>query len=325
MKRCLFSLSALALLGLANIARSDSPGPIQSPWQAYPPSCLAYPLPPPSGPTWSVAVELETNGPADHHESVNVVFWRTPCKGEKSALLGKVFRDPASVNEFPAPVFEGLRIGQGAVQDHPARIATEPNTVLSFVPLGVAVSDSLEFVFENDASASIDYSQAVNLTINAAESTRSVSIPAYDESQYPTADIPLQLSGYVTGNWFDPAHGGEGAQVEVGAASGSSRYIIFAWYTYTPSGAPFWLFGQGAFNAGDRSANVTVAYATGGGFAGGTNATNASWGTLTVDFPDCNSMHFTYQANGGLPAGVPQGSGSRIWTRLTSMNGLTCE
>ena len=325
MKCCVFSLSAVALLGFANAAWSDSPGPVRSPWQAYPPSCLAYPLPPPSGPTWSVVGELETNGSTDRHESVNFVFWRTACNGGKSALLGKVFRDAASVNKFPAPVFEGLRISQGATQDHPARIATEPNSVLSYIPFGVAVSDSLVFVFENDASASLDYSQAINVTINAAEASRSVSIPAYNEMQYPTADLALQLSGYLTGNFFDPAHGGEGAQVEIGAGAGNGRYIIFAWYTYTPSGIPFWLFGQGGFNAGDRSANVTVAYATGGGFAGGPSATNAGWGTLTVEFPECNSMHFTYQANSGLPAGIPQGSGSRTWTRLTSINGLTCE
>jgi len=325
MKRCLISLSVLAWLGFVNVAWSDSPGPVQIPWQAYPPSCLAYPLPPPSGPTWSVVGELETNGSADHHESVNFVFWRTPCKGEKSALLGMVSRDAALANKFPAPVFDGLRISQGATQDHPARIATEPNTALSYIPSGIAVSDSLVFVFENDASASLDYSQAINLTINTAEASRSVAIPAYDEMQYPAADLSLQLSGYLTGNWFDQAHGGEGAQVEIGAGSGSGRYIVFAWYTYTPAGAPFWLFGQGAFNAGDRSANVTVAYATGGGFAGGPSATNASWGTLTVEFPNCNSMHFAYQANSGLPAGVPQGSGSRTWSRLTSISGLNCQ
>ncbi len=325
MKRCVFSLSAVALLGIANVAWSDSPGPVQSPWQAYPPSCLAYPLPPPSGPTWSVPVILETNGPTHHDESVDFVFWRTPCKGKKSALLGKISRDPASANRFPAPVFAGLQVSQGNVQNHPARIATEPNTVLSNVPSDLGVSDSLVFVFENDASASLDYSQAINLAIASNESAGSVSIPAYDETQYPTADLSLQLSGYLTGNWFDPAHGGEGAQVEIGAGSGSSRYIVFAWYTYDPSGKPFWLFGQGAFNAGDRSANVTVAYATGGGFAGGPSAANASWGTLTVEFPGCNSMHFTYQANSGLPAGIPQGSGSRMWTRLTSISGLACE
>jgi len=325
MKRCLYSLSALALFGFTTVAWSDSPGPVQNPWQAYPPSCLAYPLPEPSGPMWSVPLELETNGTTDHHETVNVIFWRTPCAGGKSALLGKVFRDATSTNKFPQPLFEGVRISQGAVQQHPARLATEPNTVLSYVPFELALSDSVEFVFENDASASVDYSQAMTLTMTSTESSRTVSIPAYDEMQYPAADLSLQLSGYVTGNWFDPAHGGEGAQVEVGAGAGNSRYIVFAWYTYTPGGAPFWLFGQGGFNAGDRMANVTVAYATGGGFAGGPGATNASWGNVTVEFPDCNSMHFTYQANAGLPASVPQGSGSRTWTRLTGINGLGCQ
>ena len=325
MKRLLL-LSVIAWSGFANVAWSDSPGPVQSPWQAYPPSCLAYPLPAPSGPTWSVPVVLETNGPTHHDEAVEFVFWRTPCAGGKSALLGKLSRDPGSENKFPAPVFSGLQVSQGNIQNHPARLATEPNTVLSNVPSDQAVSDNLVFVFENDASASLDYSQAINLTINSMESPGTVSIPAYDESLYATTDLPLQLSGYMTGNWFDPAHAGEGAQVEVGAAAGTSRYIIFAWYTYTPSGLPFWLFGQGAFNAGDRSANVSVAYATGGGFAGGgAGATNASWGTLTIEFPDCNTMHFTYQANGGLPAGVPQGSGSRTWTRLTNINGLSCQ
>ena len=325
MKRCMFSLSALALLACTQLAWSDSPGPVKSPWQAYPPSCLAHPLPAPSGPTWELALETETNGSADRHETVSVVFWRTPCTGGKSALIGKLSRDAAFANKFPAPVFPTVRVSQGAIQQHPARLATEPNTVLSYIPFDLAVSDSVQFVFENDASASLDYSQAINLTLIAAESTRSVSIPAYDEMQYPTADASLQLSGYLTGNWFDPAHGGEGAQVEIGAGSGNSRYVIFAWYTYTSAGIPFWLFGQGGFNAGDRSANVTVAYATGGGFAGGPTATNASWGTLTVNFPDCNSMQFSYQANGGLPAGVPQGSGSRNWTRLTGINGLSCE
>ena len=325
MKRCMLSLSAFALFGFANLAWGDSPGPVTSPWQAYPPSCLSYPLPPPSGPTWSVAVTLETNVASDHHEDANFVFWRTPCKGGKSALLGKLFRDPGSVNKFPEPVFAGLNLSQGSIEHHVARIATEPNTVLSFVPEGTAVADNIEFVFENDGAASFDFSQAINVTIIVAEGTVSVAIPAYEEMQYSTADSPMQISGYQSGNWFDPAHGGEGAQVEVGATTGSGRYLVFAWYTYGPSGVPFWLFGLGTFNAGDRSANVTVAYETGGGFAGAGSANQASWGNVTVDFPDCDSMHFTYQANSGLPAGVPQGSGSKTWTRLTSINGMSCK
>jgi hypothetical protein len=326
MKRCLFVLSAIGWFGVADIVWGDSPGPTQSPWQAYPPSCLAYPLPAPSGPTWSARALLEGDSGEGHHETVNFVFWRTPCKGGTSALLGKMFRDSAFSNHEPEPVFAGLRLSQGATQNHLARVTTEPNTVLARLPLDLSVLDAVEFVFENDASASIDFSQAIDVTINAADASFvSVAIPAYDKSQYPTADLPLQLSGYLTGNWYDPAHGGEGAQVEVGAGSGDSRFITFAWYTFDQGGVPFWLFGLGGFNAGDRSATVTMAYAANGGFAGsGANATNAIWGSVTVDFPDCDSMHFTYQANSGMPDGVPRGSGTKDWVRLTGINGLTC-
>lgn len=325
MKRCLLSLSVIGWLAFANVAWSDSPGPVSNSWQAYPPSCLAHPLPEPTGPTWSKRVTLETDDPSDHHETANLVFWRTPCKNGSSALLGKLYRDPAFVHKNPAPKYAGLLVSQGATQNHPARVATEPNTVLSYVSVDTSVSDSLVFVFENDASASVDYSKAVDVTINVAENTVTVPIPAYDKSQYPTADLPLQLSGYLSGNWWDSAHSGEGAQIEVGAGSGASRFITFAWYTYDQHGIPFWLFGLGGFNAGDRSADVSVAYATGGGFAGGPAATNATWGTLKVEFPDCNSMHFSYQANDGLPAGVPQGSGTRDWTRLIGIHGLICQ
>src|SRR5215470_3330546 len=69
---------ALCCMGFASDARSDSPGPDRSPWQAYPPSCLAYPLPAPSGPTWTRQVELETTSANDIHEVIDVVFWRTP-------------------------------------------------------------------------------------------------------------------------------------------------------------------------------------------------------------------------------------------------------
>jgi len=322
-----FLLPSAVLVGYAGVALGDSPGPGQNPWQAYPPSCLAYPLPGPAGPTWSARASLETSLTMEQDETVNFIFWRTPCSGGKSALLGKIFRDAASANKFPEPIFSGLEVSQGSVHDHDVRVATEPNTVLSNFAPGQTVSNSLEFVFENDATASIDYSQAINLTILGVETVVPVAIPAYDASQYPNAALPLQLSGYLTGNFYDTAHGGEGAQVEVGTGSNNSRYIVFAWYTFDPKGVAFWLFGLGGFNAGDRSADVTVAYATGGGFAGnfGASATTANWGSVTVQFPDCNTMHFTYQANSGLPSALPQGSGSRTWTRLTGINGLGCQ
>src|SRR5262249_26530298 len=149
MQRWLSLLPGLACLGLANVAWSDSPGPVQNSWQAYPPSCLAYPLPGPSGPTWSTRATLETASTVHVDEDVNFIFWRTPCSGGKSALLGRMYRDAARVNASPPPIFDGLIVSQGNVQNHDARIATEPNTVLSSVPMGLILWDSVLFVFEN--------------------------------------------------------------------------------------------------------------------------------------------------------------------------------
>jgi hypothetical protein len=258
-------------------------------------------------------------------EFVNFVFWRTPCTGGRSALLGLFIRDQALQNTLPQPIFGGIFLTQGTVSHFPARIASDPNTFFSDIA-GVPFLTGFAFVFENGPNYQIDYSQAIALEINGLPSVPGV-IPAYDPSQYNTASLPLQLSGYLTGNFFDPAHGGEGAQVEVFATPNSTaRGITFAWYTFDSGGVPFWLFAQGGFTEGDRSVTIPVYYGSQGGFAGNFgNASFAAWGNIVVQFPDCNTMIFSYTANGGLPNYVPQGSGTRTWTRLTNINGVTCQ
>lgn len=47
------------------------------------------------------------------------------------------------------------------------------------------------------------------------------------------------------------------------------------------------------------------------------------WGSITLSFPDCASMRFTYEARAAVPP-VPRGTGERAWTRLTGANGLAC-
>jgi hypothetical protein len=70
-----------------------------------------------------------------------------------------------------------------------------------------------------------------------------------------------------------------------------------------------------------------LAYYAGGGFAGnfGSSATPALWGTLSVKFPDCNTMQFSYQSDPGQHSEIPVVSGNRTWTRATTINGLTCQ
>ena len=333
MKRVYSIFLGTLTLWSASLALADSPGPSLNPYRAYPPSCLADPLPAsPSGPFLSGRMTLPLFGAAGT-EMVTVNLWRTPCNGGRSALLGSVVRDAPNAFAAPSPQFPAVVITQGAMSNQSARVVGEPNTVRSIYQPGAPFVGTQQFVFENyptSVAAQFDYNAALTVAFvptNSSLPTLTAQMPAYDLGQYANAFLPLPITGYMTGNWYDPAHSGEGVQTEIGEIPGTtSRYIVFAWYTYDNSGTAYWLFGSGGFNAGDRSASITLAYETGGSFAGvfSGSATPAAWGTVTVNFPDCNTMAFTYDANAGLPTGVPQGFGSKQWTRLTSINGLSC-
>jgi hypothetical protein len=329
-------LASLLLLGGVD-AVADAPGPPANSHPAYPPSCVGLPLPAPGGPIWSGAVVLPTTTPQSATaatEMVTYAFWRTPCVSGKAALIGKITRDASKNDVTPYPVTTSIGIVQGSLSVAAARTAPEPNTVLANIVSGTPVSSTLTFVFEDTDDALVDYTQALDLSIVGTSSVSPgtivqnvVHIPAYDSTQYANAGLPLQLSGYATGAYYDPAHSGEGMLLEVGTFSTTSRFLDVAWYTYDTSGNPYWLSGAGSFSPGDRSVTVPLSYSTGGGFAGsfGPSATAKPWGNVTIQLADCNTLSFNYLSTAGLPASVPQGGGSKVWQRLTTINGLNCQ
>jgi hypothetical protein len=329
--RCLRVALAL-LLGQVVVptVRADSAGPVLNPYRAYPASCLTDPLPAaPSGPTWSGRVTLPLLAPSGA-EAVTVYLWRTPCSGRSSALLGEVVRDPQNSLSVPAPGFPSFSLQQGAKNLGFARVAVEPNTIRSSLGPGAPIFKVQQFVFENQPVTDVpqfDFNQAITVSVlnpNSSQVLLTGAIPAFDPAQYPS--LPMQISGYQTGNYSDPS-GGQGIQVEVTElASPAQRAIVVAWYTYDQTGTSYWLFNAANFNVGDRSVSLPLGYFSGGGFAGGQGSIAAAvWGNVTLTFPDCNHMNFTYQALSGLPSGVPIGTGSKTLTRVTSINGVTCD
>jgi len=331
MRVALLATPLLLTLIDAPIASADSAGPTLNPYRAYSPSCLADPLPAiPSGPSWSGRVTLPLLG-SSGSESVTVNLWRSPCEAGKSALLGEVVRDSQNTTAVPPPEFPAFGLQQGASSLGLGRVAIEPNTVRSALEPGSGFFGLQQFVFENYPHSDVpqfDFNGAITVSVlhpTNGQLLLTGVIPAYDASQYPAAALPLQISGYQTGNYSDPA-GGQGIQVEVTElGSPTQRAIVIAWYTYDASGTSYWLFNGAPFNIGDRSVSLPLGYFTGGGFAGGPgNVSGSAWGNVTLSFPDCNHMTFGYQSLSGLPAGVPLGSGSKTFTRLTSINGATC-
>lgn len=129
-------------------------------------------------------------------------------------------------------------------------------------------------------------------------------------------DDSLAVRGDFSGTWHDPAHAGQGLNIEVL----DRGQAVVAWYTFDTSGAPMWLFGLGQFEGAQL--RVDAARVDGGRFpsaatpvAGQTQA----WGELQIDFDDCSKGTLQW-----TPTAAGFSAGSMPLTRLTALQGERC-
>jgi len=312
----------------------------------------------PSGTLYGGTVTLYAVNTADntkvYTEDVTITIFRVPCSssgdklaynpdgGPVSATLMRIQRQAQYDHDAKYyPTFPGVRIAQGSIAfDNPSfldyvRVAPEPNTVVSDTLIDSSVIDSVTYLLENypyQGTGFFDFNNAFSIRfdnfISGGTHQYIFNIPAYSPSQgaYPGAFAPLPINGYLTGSWYDPTHSGEGILTQVFDVNGTTRVFAMTWYTFDNTGLPFWLFGTAQFSIGATSINnMQVYYRTGGGFAG--NFTpgfpQPSWGTMSVNFPDCNHMVFNYNGNG--PSSGPSGQGQKKWQRIGSINSLACQ
>lgn len=96
----------------------------------------------------------------------------------------------------------------------------------------------------------------------------------------------------ISGSWFDPASSGQGFAVQTVGADTSVVYF----YGYRDDGEPLWLIGVSSepIIAG-KPANITMNVTSGGRFGGFTAAdvTATEWGTLQINFTDCENASAT--------------------------------
>lgn len=327
--------------------------PLPNSYRTYAPSCLSYPLPetfsgplyPPNA-SFRVLLAARDINITDRffEEVVNVRLWRIPCSSSgqfyDSVTLLAIDRD--AVNEGNAtrfPLFPGLRVTQGTHQRKYVRVADEPNTVLSHNFADEPLIDSGTFVLENfpttaSTTARWDFNNAFTLTfLNFfnGDPGQNISVPAYNPTQqtYPDAFGNISINGYLTGNWLDEAHSGEGMLVQVFDLPNNNAQVLFtfAWFTYGPDGRPFWLFGALPISRDTRGPiDVPTIFHANGGFAGnfGPSTTTTPWGSVRFSFPSCYKMDFRYSST-TTAAGVPVGTGNRSWVRTVETNALTCE
>ncbi len=325
---------------------------IANSYRAYPPSCLSDPLPDtPVAPAYSTLVDLAEMNPATKSlivETVTISIWRVACSssnaatsGYHSATLMRIQRQAqyeGDLNQYP--YFPGVRIAQNNVNfDDTAlrdfvRLPVEPNTVISTTYVDDPIIYSTTYVLEylpSSVSDTQNFNSAFNMRFDNFFNGGQVflGVPAYAPTQatYPAAFQSQPLSGYLSGNYYDPNHSGEGINIEVDELANGSRVLFFAWFTYDDLGLPYWIYGSNGFNNGDTLVNVPTNYGSNGGFAGafGAKAPSSAWGNVGFMFQDCNHVTMQYASLAGLPAHTPSGSGVLIWQRLTTVNGLTCE
>ncbi len=347
------SLSAIRASTQAHIAPSGAMPKeiVANPDRAYPPSCLQAPLltlgsfasdPEALQSTMILSGDVygSTTTEQQYTESDTVTIFRVPCSGGMSALLLEIDR-PSNLDGLTTlyPVFPIVYVTFNDGSGVALRTPKDPNTFLSDNVAGTPIFQSTVFVIENTylSDVQFDFNQEIPINVSNLLPTTDTSydnqefdVATYNPALYTAASQPLPISGYLTGTWYDSAHSGEGIQTEIGevGTAGAQRFVSVSWYTYDSTGTPYWLVGSGLINIGDQTATVTLAYTSGGGFAGnfGSTATKALWGTIVLDFTDCNTMNFVYQTTGvGIPDTVPTGNGSKTWQRLTQVNGLTCQ
>ncbi len=317
--------------------------------RAYPPSCLADPLP--TTPTNLVVNPFQMSlytrddlGNPLTPEIVTITLWRLPCSssgalqpyntdgGPNAALLMRIDRDASvdgSTTQFPT--FPYLTSTQGS-NTNLVRAAMEPNTVVSDGPFDAPVYVSTTYVLENYPYTGTGYTffdLAHNLIIDpviGGFGTNAVTAPIGDYTTTSTQNLPID--GYMSSAYYLPGHGGEGLVIDIyDNGDNATRTIFAAWYTYDTVGLPFWLVAQGSMPLNTNNlTNVPVYYYTGGGFAGNFSGVNSNnWGTMSFSWPDCNTLNFTFNGSTDASIGGPSGSGSRQWKRLSEINGLNCE
>ena len=136
--------------------------------------------------------------------------------------------------------------------------------------------------------------------------------------------LPLSLAhaalpAGISGAWYNPEQPGHGLSVEILSDTSALAY----WYVFDPAGNPVHLYLEGQVE-GSRI-NATAWHSRGMRFGSFDPAEHQlrRWGTVTIDFADCNAALLGWNADG--PAGAGYGSGELPINRLTSIAALPCQ
>jgi hypothetical protein len=120
-----------------------------------------------------------------------------------------------------------------------------------------------------------------------------------------------------SGAWYVPDRSGEGWFIE----DLPNQQSLVYWFTYDPNGNQAWLIGQGP-RTGNRVQIDDMRIASGTRFGSAFQASQVQltrWGSMTLNFSDCNSLSLSYQST--LPG---YDAATRSVQKLASVSGASC-
>ena len=138
---------------------------------------------------------------------------------------------------------------------------------------------------------------------------------------HSSTSYAFEINPNLSGSWYNPAQSGHGLSIEVI----SKDVTIFYWYVYNPDGKPTFLIAVGENQAGGRI--EAIAYHNTGMVWGEFNPltrTETVWGTITLDFSDCNNGSLTWLSDDLSVQPIPFGEGTTPIKRLASINDTEC-
>ena len=188
---------------------------------------------------------------------------------------------------------------------------------VSGLPAGVTAT------FSNDSATHA--TMALAATASATTGAANVTITATSGSLVHTASASVNVvaaAGFaitpgMTGSWYNPAQSGQGFNIEVMA---NNTFIAF-WYVFDAAGNDLWLTGIGSYS-GDTT-TLAMTQTNGGAFPPAfdpTKIVRTPWGTLSLQFSDCNHGSATWQPNDTTHFA----SGTMPIQRLTQVSGVAC-
>jgi len=126
------------------------------------------------------------------------------------------------------------------------------------------------------------------------------------------------ITGAVSGSWFDPAHNGEGFNIEVLA----DGLVVVFWFSYDPVGNQAWFFGVGTVDG--KEIHVDTMLITSGGLFG------PDFDPDDVVMTPWGEVHFTLDCEEGgvmtYSSLFPEyGAGEQSLIRATSLAELPCD